>query len=146
MANYNHLNEEIMEAVFTASRTFRTWMRECSGLSVAQFRVLSFISRNNNCSLLELKNYLGISTPSTSRLVEALNMRGFVTRVEDGNDRRRVKLGLTKMGNEVLITARKRVLERIEERIGGLSLDEKRNLSMATEILREMADKNDRNC
>ncbi|MEM0097463.1 MAG: MarR family transcriptional regulator [Conexivisphaerales archaeon] len=142
MANYVHLNEEIMEAVFTASRTFRMWMRECSGLSVAQFRVLSFISRNDNSSLLELKDYLGVSTPSTSRLVEALNIKGFVTRVENKNDRRRIELGLTEIGKEVLIAARKHVLEMIDESIGDLSPDEKYNLSVAAKILMRMVNKN----
>ncbi len=140
VANNIHLNEKVMEAVFTASRTFRTWMRECSGLSVAQFRVLSFISRNNNSSLLELKTYLGVSNPAASRLVEALNIRGFVTRIEDRNDRRRVKLGLTKMGKEVLFAARERVLERIEERISGLNIDERHDLLIAAEILMGMVD------
>lgn len=145
MANNIHLNEKVMEGVFTASRTFRTWMRECSGLSVAQFRVLSFISRNDNSSLLELKTYLGVSTPSASRLVEALKTRGFVTRVEDRNDRRRVKLGLTKTGKEVLVAARELVLKKIEERISGLSEDEKHDLLIASKILTGMVDYNDRN-
>lgn len=112
-----------MDAVFEASRGFRTWMRESSGLSVAQFRVLLFISRRNGCSLAELKDYLGVSAPSASRMVEALRERGLVMREEDRDDRRRVRLTLTDAGRDVLARSREIVLKRIEERLGG-SADE----------------------
>ncbi len=135
MVNYPGVNEKVMEAVFNASRTFRIWMRESAGLSVVQFRVLSFINRNNDCSLLELKNYLGISFPSTSRLVDSLNRKGLIERLEDEDDRRRVKLKLTGSGSAVLANARKQVLKMIGERMSRLDEDEIQALSRAAEIL-----------
>jgi len=135
MVNYQDVNEKIMEAVFSASRTFRIWMRESSGLSIVQFRVLSFISRNNNCSLLELKNYLGTSLPSTSRLVDSLSRKGLIERLENEKDRRRIKLKLTESGILVLTSARKQVLKMIEERMSRISKDDIETLSRAAEIL-----------
>jgi DNA-binding MarR family transcriptional regulator len=124
VSNYYHLNERLVEVIFTASKTFRSWMRECSGLSVPQFRVLTFVSRNSSCSLFELAQYLGISAPSASRLVEALLLKGLISREDDKKDRRRVQLKLTTEGKNVLTGAREHVLEKLNARVNKLNYDD----------------------
>src|SRR5512147_2179777 len=68
-------------------------------LSVPQFRTLAFLSRNPGSSLSAAAEFIGLTLPTMSVLIEGLVQRGLVDRVADLRDRRRVLLTLTPAGN-----------------------------------------------
>jgi DNA-binding MarR family transcriptional regulator len=64
-------------------------------LSFSQVRVLSVLTREAPASLKDLADRLGLSVPATSRSVEGLVQRGYVTRAEDADDRRVKNVAVT---------------------------------------------------
>src|SRR4051795_3908732 len=101
-----------MPAVMWFIRRHMRRHRTC-GLSVPQFRALVLLDRHPTASLSLLADNLGSSQPSASRLITKLVKRGFVTRHECSEDRRQIKLLLTKCGRDVLAEARKATQEQV---------------------------------
>ena len=98
----------LLETAPLIMRTVRKEMRSRRGpdLSVPQFRSLSFIRRNADASLSHLAEHLGLTLPSTSKLIDGLVKKNLVVRQESTMDRRRMALALTKHGNAILAVAR----------------------------------------
>jgi DNA-binding MarR family transcriptional regulator len=67
-------------------------------LSVPQFRTLAFLCRNPGSSLSAAAEFIGLTLPTMSVLIEGLVQRGLVQRSPDLRDRRRVLLTLTAEG------------------------------------------------
>jgi DNA-binding MarR family transcriptional regulator len=64
-------------------------------LSFSQVRILSILTREAPASVKDLADRLGLSLPATSRSVEGLVQRGYVTRAEDADDRRVKNVSVT---------------------------------------------------
>jgi DNA-binding MarR family transcriptional regulator len=64
-------------------------------LSVPQFRTLAFLSRHPGSSLSAAAEFIGLTLPTMSVLVDGLVQRGLIDRTADRQDRRRVLLTLT---------------------------------------------------
>jgi DNA-binding MarR family transcriptional regulator len=84
-------------------------------LSMTQMKTLSML---DDCleevSVKELSDLLGLSLPATSRTVDGLLRRGFLSRHEDAEDRRIKRVRLTDEGRAVvqrIVTARLQGLE-----------------------------------
>ena len=84
-------------------------------LSMTQMKTLSML---DDClqevSVKELSDLLGLSLPATSRTVDGLLRRGFLSRHEDAEDRRIKRVRLTGDGRAVvqrIVTARLQGLE-----------------------------------
>ena len=71
-------------------------------LSIPQFRTLTFVNRNPEISLSHLADHLGLTLPSTSKLVDGLVNQKIIIRHELKEDRRRLMLALTKNGEDIL--------------------------------------------
>jgi len=72
------------------------------GLSLAQLFVLQELDQRAAQSLSELAERTATHQSSVSVVVKRLVDRGLVSRVADSDDRRRVRLGVTPEGQEVL--------------------------------------------
>ena len=82
-----------------AMRFIRSQMRrEMPGLTIAQFRALSFLYRRSGCTLHALADHLGVTPPTCSALVDRLVDRHVVTRSPNPDNRREVVLRLTGAG------------------------------------------------
>ena len=138
----------VLDTVPLVMRFIRLQMRHrrAPGISIPQFRALTFLKRNEGSSLGPLAEHLGLSLPSTSRLVENLLRRGLVLRTSSPNDRRRLTLALTEDGREMVKIARKGTQRQLAEMLGRLppsklaevvaamaTLDSVFNLEMAAE-------------
>jgi DNA-binding MarR family transcriptional regulator len=116
----------VLQVVPMMMRAIRMEMRTHRGgdLSVPQFRVLIFLSRNEGASLSDVAEHLGLTLPSMSKMIDGLVSREMVTRQADPGDRRRVTLTLTALGLETMHSAYSSTLSRLAERLGGLSPSE----------------------
>ena len=74
------------------------------GISMAQFKALMSVTGAGDAgiSVTELGGALGIRQPSASLLVDQLAKSGYVVRRPDTADRRRVLLGATREGEELV--------------------------------------------
>src|SRR5205814_5516003 len=106
-----------------------------AGLSVPQFRALALVDRYPTASLSLVAEHLGSSQPSASRLVTGLVSRGLVTRRECAEDRRQVKLLLTRSGKSVLARAREATQDRVAREIAALPESKRQTVTAAMSVL-----------
>lgn len=74
-------------------------------LSLSHMRALGFLDANPNADLSAVADYVGLTLPSMSALVDGLVRRGLVARLAAPHDRRRLRLRLTATGNKALRSA-----------------------------------------
>lgn len=100
---------ELLEVVPSVMRFIRAEMRghRAPSLSVPQFRALVFVERSTGVSLGGVAEHLGLTPPSTCKLVDGLEGRGLVTRTQSPEDRRRVAIELTAAGTRCVADARR---------------------------------------
>ena len=100
-------------------------------LTLTQMKTLGML---NECvrevSVKELSERLGLSLPATSRTVDGLLRRGFVSRTEDTEDRRIKRLRLTDAGRAVVERLASARLQGLEAYAKSLS-DDQRSALMA---------------
>ena len=91
----------------TIARLARTVERALAeaDLSLAQYRVLAFLSEVDGAAASVVAGRLGVSRPSVTGIVDGLVARGLVERQESTEDRRRVEHHLTPTGLEALAAA-----------------------------------------
>jgi DNA-binding MarR family transcriptional regulator len=104
-------------------------------LSVPQFRALVYLSRQERPSLSDVAEHLGLTAPSTSVMVGGLVSRGLVTRQVCPDDRRRVTLALTPVGQDTMESAYKMTEGRLAERLSELQEPERAVVVQAMEAL-----------
>lgn len=111
--------KDVFEVVPIIMREIRSVMRSKRPpvLTVPQYRALSFVDRNAGASLLDVANHLGLTPPSTSKLVDSLIGHGLMTREEQPVDRRRLKLAVTDRGHKDMIAARQGTLAYLTDRL-----------------------------
>ncbi len=113
----------------------RHMRRHRKGLSIPQFRALFKIQKQPDASLSCVAEHLGSSLPTTSRIIANLAAKGFITRGYSLEDRRQMILSLTPRGSEIIDSARKASLERIEAECAALSAEERAVVIQAFKIL-----------
>src|SRR5690348_16166223 len=100
----------ILSIIPPVMRFIRTEMRIAakSELTVPQFRILAklSISKATNSDLAE---WMGVSAPTMTRMVDPLVQRQFVTRETGSEDRRQINLELTASGQALFNKVFKRV-------------------------------------
>ncbi len=117
----------VMETVPLVMRAIRAEMRShrSPDLSVPQFRALRYVSRHAGASLSDVAEHLGLTLPSTSKLVNRLVERGLLTRANAPDDRRRMVLEITPDGQTVLNAAAQATHARLMEQLAALSAEER---------------------
>lgn len=130
---------ELLEVVPLVTRAIRKELRQhrTEELSVPQFRTLFFLRRNPGASLVDVANHLGLTPPSTSKMVDGLLSRNLLTRQNCENDRRRIAMKLTKKGEKSLDYAVEATLESLTKKINSFLPEQIETLSHALQILRE---------
>jgi DNA-binding MarR family transcriptional regulator len=82
-------------------------------LSPAQYRMLVQLAQGSEASTA-LARKLAVSAPSVTTVVDGLVQRGAVERTYSAEDRRRVSLALTEIGQGLLVSAENAVRDRLE--------------------------------
>lgn len=113
---------EVLDVVPLVMRAIRAEMRShrTPDLSVPQFRALLYLRHHPGTSLSAVSDHLGLTPPSTSKLVDGLVARGLLTRETSPSDRRRVMLLVTPPGEAILQAASEATLARLAEALARL--------------------------
>jgi len=107
-------------------------------LSLTQLRALHVLAYDEEqMSLKDLADRLGLSLPAVSRSVEGLVQRGLVTRAEDADDRRMKQVRATAAAPELLDRLTELRLAGIESFVETLSARERTRLAAALEPIAE---------
>jgi DNA-binding MarR family transcriptional regulator len=130
---------EILEVVPAVMRFIRTQMRQYRGpdLSVPQFRTLVFLCSSPGASLSVLADFLGLSLPATSRLVEGLVRRNLVDRRIPSGNRRLVSLTVSAHGRKIICAARKATERRLADVMSALPIKDCVAIQRALQALRK---------
>ena len=131
---------EVMETVPLVMQFIRHHMRKLRGqdLTVPQIRTLWFITHHARPSLSDAAEFIGLSLPAMSRLVDGLVRKGFVTRTACETDRRHVRLGVTDEGQAALDSAWEGTHAQVTEELEALSPQQRAVIESAMNSLREV--------
>ena len=111
--NIDDKKEELNLPDYTIANILQTgnWMNETFSdhlkqfaLSIQQFQVLRSLKKLNNepADLQTLQAEMVSKNSNTTRLVEKLRLKGFITRFQNEENRRKVEIRITKQGLELL--------------------------------------------
>jgi DNA-binding MarR family transcriptional regulator len=133
---------QLMETVPPVMQYIRRQMRSLRthGLSVPQLRTLYFVSRNDRPSLSNVAEFIGLTLPSMSRLVDGLVKKALLTRTACPDDRRHIRLGITEVGQTALDVAWQGTHIRLVEEIAALNPGDRMTVIAAMQILRGVFD------
>jgi DNA-binding MarR family transcriptional regulator len=107
-------------------------------LSVPQFRTLAFLSRQPGSSLSAAAEFIGLTLPTMSVLIDGLVQRGLVDRLPDRTDRRRVLLSLTPAGELQHTQALEGAAAWLVEVLKPLDASERDAVMQALQVLRPL--------
>jgi MarR family transcriptional regulator for hemolysin len=129
---------DLMDTAPQIVQSIRVEMRRGRGsdISIPQFRTMRFIQVNPDSSLSHLAEHLGLTLPSTSKLVDGLVKQKLVTRKESTSDRRKLTLLLTPAGASIVDKARADARLNLAQKLKDLSDDELNIISQSMQVLR----------
>ena len=125
MVSYVNELMEILQTLPQDLKKFapdRTDVGNKFGITGVQLMTLHFVKHNDNCKTSDIANFLSVSPPDATRIVEILVKKGFVERINDEKDRRIIRLKVTGDGKKVFETIRQeltlsfsKILEKMNE-------------------------------
>jgi MarR family transcriptional regulator for hemolysin len=129
--------DRLLEVVPRAMRRIREEMRARAprGLTVPQLRALLYLRRQPEAGLSAVAGHLGMSAPSASALVERLVRAGQVERETHPDERRRIRLRLTRRGLAHVTTARDAARAWLTRELGQLDARDLARLEAALDVL-----------
>ncbi len=110
---------------------------EAPALTIPQFRALHFIQDHPGASLSATSDFLGLTLPSSSKLVDHLVRRGLLIRVDASDDRRRMILRITAKGDALLHNAQTLVRQHLAGMLNRLGSTELAALHSTLWLLQE---------
>jgi DNA-binding MarR family transcriptional regulator len=108
-----------------------------SGESPARLSALSVLVFGGPRPIGRLARDEGVTAPTMTRLVTALEQDGLVTRTPDPADRRSQLVAATELGREILVAGRARRVAALERLLGRLPARERRSLLTAVSVIEE---------
>jgi MarR family transcriptional regulator for hemolysin len=138
LGNPEEVARELLEVVPLVMREIRSEMRgrRSPDLTVPQFRTLAFVDKNKGSSLSAVANHMGLTLPSTSRLVDILISRKLLTREDNPADRRRIKLVVTDRGLTILEASRRGTLAYLADKLSNVGAGDRKVIVDAMASLR----------
>lgn len=131
---------KLLEVVPMVMKEIRSQMRNegSSDLTVPQFRTLAFVNRNQGSPLCKVAEHMGLTSSSASTLVDGLIKRGMMTREDQPDNRRRVRLVVTSRGRAILDASTRGTMAYLAKKLGGLSAGNREVIAKAMETLRSV--------
>ena len=120
------------------ARRLRQMQDESLGLNPNQLSAMAVLLNSGDQLMGELASQERVRPPSMTRIVNSLEVRGFVTRRLDPRDHRQCLVSLTESGRQVLLANRRRRDQWLAVRIAGLDPAEREVLRRAVAVLEKV--------
>ena len=139
-SNHDQCAQAIVDTVPLIMRAIRTEMRSHRdvNLTIPQFRALLFVSRQQGSSLSRVADHLGLTSATTSRLIEGLVRQNYVQRNVVASNRRQVNITLTQPGMKMLDSALQQTRRNMSQKISGLPEKHCLSIISSMQILNEI--------
>ncbi len=121
-----------------ASNASGTNSASASSLSQSRYSALAALHFHGPMNVTELAAHEGVSKPSMSRTLDALEADGFLERTRGGEDARCVAITVTSAGAKAITSAREQGDVWLAAKIAELSLADQDILNQAASLMREM--------
>lgn len=117
--------DELIELVFTMNRLTKEGMEHEKGSpSYIQLQALSFILRQKNPIMKDVAEYLDITPPSATFLVNSLIKLDLVKRIYDSEDKRIIRLSISNKGKKELQAGFAKSKQHLHKKLSFLSAKE----------------------
>ncbi|WP_221583529.1 MarR family winged helix-turn-helix transcriptional regulator [Microbacterium sp. G2-8] len=130
----SHEASDLRAATLRLARRIRQ-QRSVTTMTDGQFAVLVNLHLHGPHTLRALAERDGITAPSMNRTINSLEELGYVTRVADTEDRRKVRIAIADEGSVVVEETIQRRDGWLAQVLEGLGPDERRVLHEAAEII-----------
>lgn len=110
---------------------------ERCGVSMLHLKIMAFISLHQSASMKQIAEFLGITPPSATVLVNRLVRSGELKRLQGKDDKRTVLVAATPAGRRGILRHRQAMSKRLGTVLGRLSADEKIQLASTLKRLTE---------
>jgi len=128
--------DRVISLIFNFQRlAHERYSRKLNAFNFIRFKTLIFVDRNPDSPMRQIAEYLGVTPPSATSLVNSLAKEGYLKRVLDKKDRRIVRLAITPKGKKNLKNAFKNMTERIKKTLSALNKTDIDNLAKIVEKL-----------
>ena len=104
-------------------------------LTVSQIEILHFIGLSGRKTMKNISDYLKITPPSATLMIEEMEKKGLVKRINDEKDHRVVLITLTPKTKKVFVSICKRKELIFKEMISKLSEKEQKSLEHIIKII-----------
>lgn len=129
--------EEILFLFFEAGRAIRQACFAPSGalLSLVHLETLRFVSEHQEPTMRDVSDYLRVTAPSATALIEELAAKGYLVRRQDKADRRLVRLSISSKGKSFLAKVMKKRLKAMQSMVAPLTLSDRKEFIRILSIL-----------
>ncbi len=111
-------------------------------LPPSHFHVIMYLDRNGSASVSDIADFLGVSRPNMTPIINNLISEGLVERVPDPNDRRIIRIVMTEKAAELLNYQKDKIKAGFAEKISILDekdlLELKNSLTKITDIIEKI--------
>jgi DNA-binding MarR family transcriptional regulator len=125
---------QIIHATDKYSRKLRNEFR----ITAPQLVCLNCIYENSPISASEISNIIHLSRSTLVGIIDRLEEKGFITRIRNQADRRRVSLEITDRGREMVTVAPSPLQDKLCESLAALSQGEQDKIAESIEALVQM--------
>jgi DNA-binding MarR family transcriptional regulator len=131
---------EVVDVGLAVSRLVRAQMRRKAprGFTLPQIRALAFVNADPACSPSQLAEYLMLSRPAVTRLLDGVVASGLMTRRAHPDDRRRLQLAVTRAGRARLEAYFAGARAIVAERLTALPPNVRASVRRAMQVVRPL--------
>ncbi len=137
MSRTSQIAQEIAVLMPVIARRILLSLFQSIDIPQTQLFTIITLFEQEPCRLTELSRQLGISAPTTTGIVDRLELGGYAKRLADQNDRRAISVVLTPQGRRIAKTFRATVQERWHEVLRSLSAEDQENYLRLLKKIRE---------
>ncbi len=138
MSNKHDLARQVVCLIPGIFKTLAPEIRCLSGtVAHPHFRILHMLARQP-ASLSELAEWQAVTLATMSNSVDTLEQRGWLLRIPESHDRRKIRVEITPLGQEILAECEQQLLSRLDQKLGSLDETEMQELERGLAILNKV--------
>ena len=143
MKDKAELVKQIIELQRQVRRVLRrrkpeAWMN--LNLTIAQLKSLFLIAREGSMNTKSLAEGLGVTSSNVTGIIDRLVKQGLVSRQENPEDRRMLRLRVTDKGEDILTSLREETISSMSEVLARMSIEELSSLARGLSSLVKAAE------